>query len=153
MSPQMGEVAAVGADARLVIVRKAADEAVNNSTALQDDDELFFAVEANEVWKFDILLITYSHGTPDFKYAFTIPVAGAITGWDPQGRTIAEAPFNYTGASVIPGSSLDRYTYISGIYVGGVNAGTVQLQWAQNVLRVGDTFLRENSFIIAHQLA
>lgn len=43
------------------VVRKAANETVNNSNTFQDDDELFFAIAASEVWFVEAFQIGRAH--------------------------------------------------------------------------------------------
>lgn len=50
-----------------VIARKTADEVVNNSATLQNDDHLLLALAANEVWEVEINLWYDSGTTPDLK--------------------------------------------------------------------------------------
>src|SRR6266545_4692897 len=60
-----------------LMVRKTADESVVSSTVQQNDDVLFFAVAANEIWRFELMLITT--GTFDFAGQMTFP-SGRIDG-------------------------------------------------------------------------
>src|SRR4030042_1672706 len=58
------------------IVRKTADETVNNSIALQNDDHLLFAIGANEVWDVTLmLLVTTPSVTPFFKIGWSYPAS------------------------------------------------------------------------------
>ena len=61
-----------------IIVTKSSDEVVNNSATLQDDDELKFAVSANEKWFSRLFLIWTSGTTPDLKVGFTAPSGSTI---------------------------------------------------------------------------
>ena len=58
---------------RPLFVRKTSDETVNNSTTLQNDDQLALAVEANATYWLSMRLIMSSGTTPDFKMLFTFP--------------------------------------------------------------------------------
>ena len=56
------------------VIRKSADETVNNSTTLQDDDELLFPIAANEVWYFEFFLLIQSSAdmeVADWKWAIS----------------------------------------------------------------------------------
>lgn len=137
----------------VIIVRKTSDEVVNNSTVLQDDDELYFAVGANEIWEFLLLLrVTTPTSGVDVDYSFTIPVAASLLRCEGYGVSNAEEDGTTEDTCDIIGAS-SEYCLMHYLYVGGANAGTVQLQWAQHTATVEDTKVRANSFIIARKLA
>ena len=69
---------AIVADERLTIVRKTADETVNNSDTLQNDDHLLFAVAANKVWEFSIVVYMVTLAASDFQWNLTGPAGSAI---------------------------------------------------------------------------
>ena len=134
------------------VVVKTADETVNNSDVLQDDDELFFAVGANEVWQFELLFLHISGAVPDIKYAFTVPVGGNIYA-APSHTTIGPAaPKDLTVAIVLTGAGADRVIWFIGWYTGGANSGNVQLQWAQNAANASDTKVLQNSCLMARRI-
>ena len=139
---------------------KSADETVNNSTTLQNDDHLSFSVGTTDVWALNICLVcTDSTGTTaDIKVAFTLPASGvmALGGvhsnaaativldrWITSGTAVDLSTTN-TGANVY---------LISGTYAGGGTAGTFQTQWAQNTLTVTDTKVLKGSYIAGVKLA
>src|SRR5687768_10689987 len=61
----------------LGFVRKSADEIVNNSNTLQDDDALLLAIGASQTMTFAIYVVYDSGATPDFKCTVTGP-AGSV---------------------------------------------------------------------------
>jgi hypothetical protein len=139
------------------IVRKTADETVNNSTTLQNDDELLFAVAANEVWQVDIIVRCISGGTPDIKFAVTVPSGGSLLlgawGCDTIGNKAVLAAnliADYSFAAGPKGATL--LVVMRAIVINGATAGNVQLQWAQNTKEASDTKVLANSCIIAHKL-
>lgn len=132
-----------------LIIRKTTTEVVNNSVVLQNDDELFFPVLANEIWAFWLYLRTYSATpNPDIKIAFSIPALASI--WrstsilESLNEIDATALFKLNAAAVVQ-ASLIRH-----LYLGGSNPGNVQLQWAQFAAVAEDTEVRSSSYIIAH---
>ena len=141
------EWAAAGSGA--TIVHKAADETVNNSTTLQNDDHLLFAVGANDIWVFHLWFIVETGTTPDFKFAFAVPSGGAcIYCMDINGvylRPLEDATTAKTLAQTATPGIFNRLLR----YVGGGTAGNLQLQWAQNTAEVSNTILKENSLLIA----
>lgn len=136
------------------IIYKSADETVNNSTTLQNDDHLILPVGANEVWAFTLCLLFRSGTTPDLKYAFTAP-SGATVQFlstiyfdsigDGASTTVATIPGNGTTVTVV-----DTAT---GVITASNTAGNMTLQWAQNVQNSSDTKVLAGSYIIAHKLA
>jgi len=142
----------------VVMVRKTADETVNNSNALQNDDELTLTVGANEVWDIFLLLEITTGAAPDFAYAFTVPTGGVITGFVAgtigalASALVAIAPLDLTTPHYIDGTINNNWACLWGRYIGGANAGNLQLQWAQKTADASDTTLHANSYIIAHKL-
>ena len=137
---------------------KTADETVNNSNVFQNDDHLKWTVAANEVWEFYMALKITTESTPAFKLQFTVPAGGALIGWTAGDIGLLVAyntgltERDLTASTFIAGGKADVWLVIWGQYIGGANAGTVQLQWAQNVANATDTIVRKNSFILAHKL-
>lgn len=145
-------------------VRKTSDESVSNTTN-QDDDELALSVSANQVWQFDILLfVTNAANTADIKVNFTIPAAATVswvgTGYDPNGTTQQTnrhiARFQSTsqfGIGVLQTATEPAsHVRISGLYIGGANGGTLQLQWAQAASDGSNaTVVKADSYLIARR--
>ena len=149
-SPVINSATGIG---QAKVIRKTADETVNNNSTLQDDDDLKWTVAANEVWAFNLFLRLTSGATPDLKYNWTGP-AGATLHWE---ETWGEAPQERgfpSGDRIIPCLGLGVYQAViaRGVVVNGANAGTVQLQWAQNTADASDTKVLANSWIVAHRL-
>uniref|UniRef100_A0A6M3KZD9 Uncharacterized protein n=1 Tax=viral metagenome TaxID=1070528 RepID=A0A6M3KZD9_9ZZZZ len=138
------------------VVGKSSDETVNNSTVMQDDDDLVVAVGANEIWSIQLYIRTNTHADADIKIAWTIPVAGALY----SDSTIRTAPAPATPAAevdgttsfVMAGATAVRATYIGYLYIGGENAGNVQLQWAQQNAEEQDTKVLAGSYVISHKI-
>jgi hypothetical protein len=154
-------VYAAAEDARIKIIRKAADEIVNNSSTLQNDDDLYFAIAANEVWQFRFVISILSGTTPDFQMAITVPTGATIA---------AGAVFVNTAGALIHGNYLasgtawdiqtngvlagDEVVFeIEGYVSNDVTAGNVQLQWAQYLADASDTTVKAGSYLIAHKLS
>ena len=143
-----------------IVVRKTADETVNNSSTLQNDDHLILPLGANEVWIFQFFLFSNSSTTADIKIAFTAPtgavfqylISSADIGVDSSTTTATFARMS-TGAINIYGESLDKLDILRGLVINGANAGNLQLQWAQSLAEVSDTIVRANSCLIATKIA
>jgi len=135
------------------VVLKTADETVNNSNTLQNDDHLLFAVAANEVWEFLLLIRVLSNSDADFRYAFTIPTGASLKRYTDFGGSALRSELDGTTNQWLDGGGEDKQVLIRYVYIGGANAGNVQLQWAQGTATAFDTKVLTNSYILAHQLA
>jgi len=60
------------------IAIKTTDETLNNNIILQNDDELFVALEANKIYAFEFRPFLISNGSPDFKYSFAAPTGANV---------------------------------------------------------------------------
>jgi len=112
-----------------LFVRKTADESVLNSIALQDDDQLGLAVDANATYLFDGFIIYDGSTTGDILLGWGIP-AGASIDWTPVGLT--------TGAAA--SSASVKLVYTTGPEgVGAIGAGSSVVALPQGILRVAGT--------------
>ena len=139
------------------IVRKTADEIVNNNNTPQNDDHLFFAMGANEVWLFDLVLIGLTAvATPRFRIVVIAPT-GAV-GYGVASRSVSGSPnqcmmIELTDVSDCHSpTNIECICVIKIVVINGVNAGNFQLQWAQMNATAEDTTLKEDSYLIARRL-
>lgn len=140
----------------ITVVRKTADETVNNNETLQNDDDLVIAVGANEVWL--IHMVIYSlriTGDPDGKFAFAVPAGGAMVGWEAWSKPTSQlVQKDYTAENLITIAPNNTYrAWMHGMYIGGVNAGNLQFQWAQETATAEDTKILAKSFMLCQRLA
>lgn len=155
----LADVTLYSGAARSTIKRKTVTETVNNSLALQNDDDLVFAVAANETWEFHALLRVTSAAAAGFDFDFTIPAASTYNRkasqlWDGTTirlsiQTALDTEDSYAGAVA---ALSDDYLVIDGLLVNGANAGNVQLRWAQNVADASDTQVLAGSYLIARRV-
>jgi len=138
---------------------KAADETVNNSNTLQNDDDLKLVVAANEIWTLELRLIFKSVSTTsDYLWGFSYPTGcGIYWGWDALWLAVATTSGPNTCLiqtdTIARGSgNLSTPVWIKVIIINGATAGTVNFQWAQNTATVEDTDLLAGSCMIAHRL-
>lgn len=132
-------------------VYKSAEETVNNSDVLQDDNHLLFAVGANEAWAFNMVLYMNSGTTPDIKLQINVP-SGATGFYDsPTGVPSAMTAFGSPQTQSTSGS--DQQMFFTGTVINGATPGNLQLQWAQNLATLSDTKILKGSCIIAYRLA
>lgn len=139
--------------ANIIRVYKSADETVNDSAVLQDDDHLLFAVGANEVWHYEVGLNAVSGLTPDFKFKWVVPDSTTMK-WSTFAITsTGTAELDETSELVVGGTSANRWILFQGTISVSSTAGNIQLQWAQNTQDASDTKVLKGSYIIAHRLA
>lgn len=136
----------------MVNVLKTSDEVVNNSTTLQNDDELFLPAGANEVWAVEIYIRGAFKSSSDFKFQWSVPAgAGFVYGCDYE----VEGDYDHTHGAPYPYIVPDTANYslgMKGTLYTGATPGNLQLQWAQNSAAIEDTTVEQNSYIRAHRL-
>ena len=143
-------------EVRPVSALKVGDQTVNNSSTLVNDTNLFCSVVANAWYAYELHLTQNSNATANFKINFTMP-AGAVmirsNYLNTTGAAIQHAPF--TGASIggLTGAAADAALDVWGSFTIGANAGTLQLQWAQNVANASNTIVRDGSFLVLRRLS
>lgn len=144
------------------VVRKASDETVNNSSSLQNDDELFIPLDANSTYIFDGL-ITYTSGTTaDFQMDFTAPAGATGRRWLINGASTITAcsttAMNFNGGAIdasatgigATGGTCD--VPIKGTVTTTGTSGTFQVQWAQNTADASDTTVKAGSYLYWRKL-
>ena len=138
------------------IIRKTADETVNNSSTLQNDDTLLYALAASEVVTFVCSVHYDGATTPDIQFAFTVPAAATLR-WGVAGAFEDTAANNVNTGVTVSGTSIAvatagagsaEHLLLVGVVANGANAGNLQLQWAQNTATASDTIVRANSFLM-----
>lgn len=120
-------------------VNKTADESRINNLTTSNDADLFFPVEANSIYEFELHIICT--GTPlvgGIRMSLGLP-ANSFANWDFRSSS-SSAIGNGTNASVVNSviAALSMVStqviFASGqVYVGST-AGVVNVQWAQNAL-------------------
>lgn len=140
-------------------VQKTIDEtqnnAVNPTATLQDDDELSFAIGANEAWSFRFTVQATNNATPDIKFAVTSP-AGAVckVGMSEAENALSNANIG-CGISLgaVPTTTGTDMFEVYGTVVNGATAGNVTLQWAQNTANAAVTTVRAGSYLHADRIS
>lgn len=133
------------------VVRKTSDETVNNSSTLQDDDELLASLAANETVSFQCIIHYISGTTPDFKLAFTVPTSATLR-WGLAGSKFVSGSSSASntisssgGDETVDGTAGNNSLLPSGVVVNSTNAGDLTLQWAQATANASDTKVLTNS--------
>jgi len=130
-------------------VVKKVDETVNNSETLQDDDELFMALDINAVYGFYLMVIMNSGAVPDFKYDFNVPSGAAgikISGsWSSSGESVVR---NFGSDITVTTDAQNEIVNCTGRCTMGGTAGNLQMEWAQENQTVADTKVILGSYLV-----
>jgi len=141
-----------------LLAYKSADESVTSSTTLQNDDHLFLAMGANDIWyvSVGVLVNDASSSVADIKIAFTFP-SGSLalyTIYSDTGSTIAFHEWRVSGTADSLGvTNVDRFITIAGIATNGATPGNLQMQWAQVVSNAAAVTVKKGSLITGFKLA
>jgi len=137
-------------EVRPLFVRKASDETVNGSATLQNDDELFLAVEANVTYQVEASLRYSTGATPNLKFTFTGPSGatglGHATSIVAGGTALVFTDVTLL-STVVTADDSSFATEVHGVLIVGATAGTLQLQWAQNTSNASDTKVLSGSYL------
>ena len=132
-----------------VVVRKTADETLNNDNTPQNDNELYLALGANEVWQFRLMVIGNSSTGPDFATQIDVP-SGATVYWgkssDAQKARVGGTKYKDDGEANI------RLYVWDGIVIMGSTAGNLQYVWSQYSLQASNTTVYANSCLVCYRL-
>jgi hypothetical protein len=141
---------AIWANDNFLRVTKTADEIVNNSSVLQNDDHLVLAVEANQSY----IMLLFTRGTsvtatPDLKIGWSVP-AGTSMSWNSINNLGTAATAEETEASALTqniGAGQQKGMVSAGVVIVGGTAGNIQLQWAQATATAENTTMRQGSWM------
>lgn len=139
-------------------VRKTLDETVNNSAALQNDDELFLPLTASAYYVVHARFLYNGNSTADFKLGWTFPT-GTTMSYTLLGVYVATptvfstSEFIQTSNPALEGAGADRTAIMWGTVSVSTTAGTLQCQWAQNTANASDTKMRVDSYLQLTQFA
>jgi len=141
--------AAAGGGQTFARIVKKADETVNSSTVLQDDDEILFAANASKTYYCYIDILLNSGVTPDFKWGISVPTDATAIGidgyWKSSGPVTTR---DVTSVDTTGTTGNNESIHMSFRVINATNAGNVTLQWAQNTSDAGDTKVLEGSTMV-----
>lgn len=150
---QLGNVA-IGDALDIQVAYKSANESVTSSGTLQNDDNLLFAIGANQVWQWEALILFSADDAADIFMAFTWP-AGATAKWMGLGLVptatppVGDAKATYASGSGSALTFAEEAIVVKGLIINGANAGNVQFQWAQNISSATPTTVLSCSYLKA----
>lgn len=134
-------------------VRKTADETVNNSAVMQDDDALLFAAEANATYAVEVFVMYTSTTVADWKIEWTLP-AGA-SGLRHYQYNTGNTCVTFSGAGhlwtqqlngIAGTGGLCSFTAVGTVITAGT-AGNVVFEWTQNTQEATNTVVHAGSYI------
>lgn len=148
---------------RQIVVRKTADETVNNVSTPQNDDHISFAIAASEVWAFEMWLPgQQGNGTSGWSFNWTVPSGATGHMWGETADVVTVANVARTSRVAIgttltmnstAGTGVNVQNRLWGIIVNSTNAGTAQFQWAMATAQAVNQILFTNGYLVAHAIA
>lgn len=151
----------------VLVVPKTSNEPITSSAALQNDDELLFAMGTSQTWLVELTLLPIStvNNTGNIKLFFTLPTSGAVLSWGGLGnltsiggsndmtsvRNYGEVGAVTATAWVVNTSQQNIYMYALVTTAG--TSGNFTLQWAQNTSSLNTTTMKAGSFLKATRVA
>jgi hypothetical protein len=139
-----------------VNIVKPADESVANNT-LQNDDDLFFAIGANQTWSVTLSLGVRASSLGDFQHVFSVP-SGAIGQWmdfGAFGAAVSSHAMTTIATSLTHGvsSTSEGPLLVEAAITNGATPGTVQYRWAQFTTDAGTpAIVRQGSQLRARRV-
>jgi len=131
---------------------KAVDETVNNSSVLQNDDDLLFSVLANEKYAVELHLNISTGATPDWKANWTKPAGATVTHCMAYNNTGTFQDWKTTDLGIVSSGSGAEAIHIWAAVIVGGTAGTIQFQWAQDTANASNTIVKAGSYMIAQRI-
>lgn len=130
------------------ILRKTSEEIVNNSSTLQDDDDIQLTVSADEIWYWMLYLRVNSASNADIKFKWDI--ANADIYWNsPTGIGVEKTEDTTEVLATTGVNQSGQYFGTAMNYMDGSTDTTMKLQWAQNTARVSDTKVLADTYLTA----
>lgn len=142
-----------GISSNYVNVVKQVNETVNNSAALQDDDQLKFNVGANEDWTFRFVVQANAATAADLRFAVTAPSGATcyVSANDVETAT-SEAQLGCgVSSALVTGNATNDMYEITGSVKNGATPGVVTLQWAQFTANASNTIVYTGSYVSAYR--
>lgn len=141
-----------------VLAYKSADETVNNSSTLQNDNHLVISVVANAAYTVDLYAIYNSNSTANLKVDYTMPAGAALSQMVfISGGTLSAIQHGVSLGTVgavngIAGISADTGLQMHGVLTTGGTSGNLTFRWAQNVANASNTIMRTGSYLRAQRI-
>jgi len=152
------QVGAGSAEFAALTVVKSANESINNSSSMQNDDHLVLAVAANTTYLLDAYLRYEATTTGDIKAGFSVPTGAAVDwnalclpGTHSSGTSGSLSVLARTDAQTATlggaGAGTLLVARITGTVTVGGTAGSLQFRWAQQTADVSDSIVYAGSWL------
>lgn len=140
-----------------MFVRKTANETVNNSATLQNDDELTLPALAGSVYFAELFIIHSADSAADMKFFLTVP-SGAVLSFATLGPNASQTNRDSVTINQLAGSGSaisvgcfgvgsNQVTIVRASIKISSTAGSVTLQWAQSSAAVNNAVVNANSYM------
>ena len=138
-------------------VVKTADEIINNSTTLQNDDELKYALEASTVYVIEAYIYCVAAGDTGIKIGASVPAGCTIrmnrVGTQNSGSSTVIQRDSTVNIHARLDNANTKIVKVTFLLLNGVTAGNFQLKWAQSTAVVANTTVKIGSAIIITKLS
>lgn len=145
--------------AQSLFVRKTSDTPITNSTTYAQDPHLSLSLAANAVYEVHCFLILNTPSGAGFNFHMVAPSGATIrvAPWGESGSYTSDTASIRTGISsgsgfALTGGTSNDTSLRPVALVRTVNAGTLYVEWSQNVANTTSTFLRAESFMRADRM-
>lgn len=141
-------------------IKKYANEIVNNSTSLQNDDDFLIRLDANSIYEVEAKLHVTGNASADFKCDWVVGggtsqlttracIGPATTTADSADNDNIRTTNHNLTTSVSYGTDGSAGSAIIEKFLvqTNLNSGTLQFRWAQNTANASDTTLSASSYI------
>jgi hypothetical protein len=138
-------------------VMKAAGEVVNNSAALQNDNDLLAALPVGQ-YKIELFVHYTTNTAADFQCAWTATgtinsLGRTVMGGGTSMTSVTDSTLRFQGlalgtANLVSGNTTSANIVREDLLVDVVAAGTLQFQWAQGTANASDTTVTSASRMI-----
>jgi hypothetical protein len=139
-----------------LLAYKSADESMTSDTTLQNDDHLFFAMAANELWSVNIGLHVSGGNDSNIKIAFILPSGSMMLEVFHFNTSNAAGSFQWVSSGVsqnLRSNINGSFISIDGTITNAGTAGNFQLQWAQAASVAVALTVKKGSTITGFKLA
>jgi hypothetical protein len=127
-------------------VVKTVEEIVNNSAAVQDDDELSLWVYADTYYFVDVNALVQSSNVADFDMILSTPSGSDGNCYEADNTDGTNAIADTTEAGSNQNNS-NRFSFLRCVIETGSVDGFITLQWAQRTAEATDTKVKERSYM------